>query len=131
MANLHATVQAIAEKLASELVEAIRTMSLDELVSISASGSKAAPRARASTTAPAPARRGRPSKAAKAGRGKRVTEEDILSLLKKHKNGLRSEDLRKQLGTTKGPMRYHVLKLIADKKVRMKGTRNTAVYTAV
>lgn len=120
MANLNQTIQSLAQNFASELVVAVRGMSLDEVLGVT--GSKApASTPRAASGKATPGKRGRPAK---------LTVDAIVAVLKQHKDGLRSEHLRKALGAQRGPLRYGVKKAIAEKRVGMRGTKNTAVYFA-
>ncbi len=122
MANLNQTIQSLAQKFASELVVAVRGMSLDEI--LGATGAKAPTSApRAANGKATPGKRGRPPK---------LTVEAIVAVLKQHKDGMRSQDLRAALarGVTKEVWRGAIKRAIAAKKVRMTGTKNTAVYFA-
>jgi hypothetical protein len=124
MAKLTDSFRALAEKFASEILAAVRQASLSEILGeVAGSPPKAAKAAKSAPAARAPKASSSSSK-----RGRRISAEEILALLKQNKGGMRSEDLRKALGTTKGPMRYQVLKLIEEKRVKMTGTRNSAVY---
>jgi len=125
MPTLDENLRAIAEKFCYEIVTAIRQSSLREIL-----GEAAMPKVGGATASKSAAPRSAKPSSGRRGRAPSLSGDQILALLKRNKGGMRSEDLRKALGTTKGPMRYHVLKLIAEKRVRMTGTRNTAVYYA-
>lgn len=123
--NLNATIQSLAQKFAAELVTAVRGMSLEEVL-----GESAAPtltRSKSSTASKlskSPTLRG-------PGRPPKVTVDAIVGVLKQHKEGLRSQNLRKALGgVQKGAWRYVIVKALAEKKISMRGTKNTAVYFA-
>ena len=121
MANLNQTVQSLAHNFASELVAAVRGMSLDEILGLSGAGAKPPSAPRAANGKATPGKRGRPAK---------LTVDAIVAVLKQHKDGLRSDHLRKALAAARGPLRYGVKKAIAEKRVGMRGTKNAAVYFA-
>jgi hypothetical protein len=123
MATLKSTLHGLAEKFADDLLSALRGASLDEI--FTTSGDRGVrTRARVSTVASAPkARVGRPSRSA-------ITVQTIVDLLRRNPKGMRSENLRKALGAQRGTWRYQMKKAIAEKKVRMRGTKNSAVYFA-
>lgn len=115
MGNLQQTIRSLAEKFATDLLSAVQTASLDELVAERTGAPVAAPRATPSTRA----------------RSAGLSVEAIVAVLKQHKDGLRSDHLRRALGGVKrGAWRYAIDKAIAERKISMRGTKNSAVYSA-
>ena len=101
--SLKEALQTLALNFADEVLAAVRSASLEELLweGDTSSASARAPRA-ASARAASP--KGKAAKAPKSGRLPRRSPEqlmaavdDVVSLLKKHKDGLRSEEIRKAL----------------------------------
>src|SRR5262245_36160670 len=97
--SLQAQIQSLAEQFAQSILDAIRGASLDEL----AGGTRRGP------GRPRLARPGRPARAGGGG-GKRIrrsteqlqtTLSNIVELVKKHKDGLRSEQIQAALGLTR------------------------------
>jgi hypothetical protein len=128
MGTLKTTLHGLAEKFADELLRALRGASLDEIL---ATGDGAQPRRgrlAAASLGSTPSARA-PAAAATRGRDA-ITVETIVGILRKNPKGMRSEHLRKALGAKRGTWRYQMQKAIIEKRVRMHGTKNSAVYFA-
>jgi hypothetical protein len=119
MSTLHATLESLAKKFAADIVKALRSLSLDDLLAESRS---AAPRASANAKS-AGVKRTRAS-------GSATTVDAIVSELKKHKAGLRAEHLRKALGASKPAFNYYAAKAISEKKIRKTGKKRATTYFA-
>src|SRR5438105_1333201 len=94
MANPNEALKAIVEEFAAKILVAVRSMSLGEIVGPQAVSTTAIARVRKAGNVKA--------KAATAKRGGLVSVDEIVNVLKQHKSGMRSEDLRKALGVPKG-----------------------------
>lgn len=125
MPTLQSTIQSLAETFASDLVNALRSLSLEEI--LGATGKTAATGA-----TPAPKKRGRPagSKNGATQGSAPISADAIVALLKKHKSGLRAELLRRELGAAKPAFNYHVAKAFADKRIKKTGKKRATTYFA-
>ena len=121
MPNLNATITSLAQNFAQQLVEALRSLSLEEI--LAATGTAAPKRAGATKGASK-------SKAKTTARAGSLSAEAIVAVLKKHKGGLRAELLRRELGAPKPAFNYHVQKAIAAKLVTKRGVKRATTYTA-
>jgi hypothetical protein len=132
MANtLHTQVSHLAASFAESVLAAIRTASLEEL--LAESGATRGP-ARALRT-PAPAVANRISPVRRAGRLARrspeqiaKTVEQVVTLVKKHKMGLRAEQIRAQLGLQAKEMPRVLKDGLAAKKLTSKGQKRATTY---
>jgi Fic family protein len=134
--KLQSAISQLASSFATEVLNAIRGASLEEI--LGAQGS--APRGAAA----APARRGRPAKTvaapAKKARGGRLPRrspeqlssaiEQIVGLLKKNKEGLRSEQIQAQLGLAKNEVTRPLVKGLEDGVLKKKGQKRSTTYFA-
>ena len=135
MTTLRSTLTEIAESFAASVLDAIRNASVEELLAESrgvARGARPSMNGRATrSTAPRAARAGRP------GRLPRRSDEDIakaldqvLTLVRAHKEGLRAEQIRQELGMQAKEM-PRILKAGTDKKaLRTKGQKRATTYFA-
>jgi len=148
MSNLRTQLQDLARSFAEQVIGAIRGSSLQELLSpgnetaSGRSGRPGAPRAfptaRAARTAVAEAPAApaaRPSRAS--GRLPRrsadeiqATLDKIVALLKKHKDGLRAEEIRTNLGMLAKEMPRILKEGLATKKLTSKGQKRATTYFA-
>ncbi len=124
--NLQSTIATLAASFAADLVRALRSMSLDEILAESRASASPATRAKRSTKDTKA--RGRSSGATVESIVSAVTVEALVAALKQHKNGLRAEHLRKALGVAKPAMASAVAKALASKKIKKKGQRRTTTY---
>lgn len=124
MPSLQNTIQSLAQNFASELVVALRSLSLEEILGTTESSVSR-------TSSSTPKKRGRP-----AGSKNKVTKSATLSVeaivaeLKKHKSGLRAELLRKALSVPKNTFNYHATKALAAKAIRKAGKKRSTTYFA-
>jgi len=123
MSTLSSRLQDLADKFAADLVHAVRSASLAEILGATGGLASSKPAAKAAAKAAPKAAAPRAARSA-------VTVDAIVNVLRQHKNGLRSEHLRKALGAKRGAWRYQMQKAISEKRVRMTGTKNSAVYFA-
>jgi hypothetical protein len=132
MSTLHQTINALASEFAHSLVRALRGASLDEILAETAKGHHAASAAKPHRAAASPA--------APKGRGgrrhRRSTKEldgviaRIVALVKAHKKGLRSEDIRKKLGLQRRDIQRPLGVALQKKLVTKKGKRRATTYYA-
>ena len=122
MATLQSTIQSLAQNFATDLVAALRSMSLEEI--LGATGKAAASR----TTTSTPKKRGRPAGSKDKGPKSALSVDAIIAELEKHKSGLRAEHLRKALGASKNTFNYHASKALQAKAVRKTGEKRATTY---
>jgi hypothetical protein len=135
--SLHSTLNDLAASFADSILSAIRGASLDELASSdrpvkeASRPARATPRA-AAAPAPAPAKRTR-----SAGRLPRRSADDIasalvqvVSLVKKHKEGLRAEQIRSELGLQAKEMPRILKEGLGKKSLKAKGQKRATTYFA-
>lgn len=121
--RLRAKLFELTNEFASEVLEAIASTSLDEILDGSVTGTRASARARTMAVA----RRVSP--------GKRRTPNDfeqtieaIVSMLKNHGGGLRAEELRARLGLERRDMHGPIAKALASRRIRKTGEKRTTTY---
>ncbi len=132
MPTLRSQLDSLAAAFASAVVDAIRGASLHELV---ASDGRAAPAARAASSAPV-AKTASP-KTTRSGRLKRRSSEDIgqvldqiVSLVKKNKDGLRAEQIRAELDLQAKELPRVLKEGLRSKRLRKTGQKRATVYSA-
>jgi hypothetical protein len=135
--TLRSNIQAAAAVFTSSVLEAIRGASLEELLAESGGGGGKRgpgrpPRALAGVTGG-----GRRGRAARTGRLKRRSPEDIaaaldrvVALVKKSKAGLRAEQIREQLRMQSKEMPRILKEGLSKKKLKAKGQKRATTYTA-
>lgn len=126
---LHARLSVLADSFANAVLDAIRGAPLQELLGNTSTGRPSA--VRRSTAAP------RPARASAAGRLKRRSAEDIAKalediqgLLKRHKDGLRAEQIRKSLQMQSKEMPRVLSEGLAKRKLKKKGQKRATTYFA-
>jgi hypothetical protein len=136
--TLRSNIQAAAAVFTSSVLEAIRGASLEELLAESGGGAGKRgpgrpPRGLAGLTGGG----GRRGRAARTGRLKRRSPEDIaqaldrvVSLVKKHKAGLRAEQIREQLRMQSKEMPRILKEGLSKRKLKAKGQKRATTYTA-
>jgi hypothetical protein len=141
MATLQSQLQNLARSFAEQVVEAIRGTSLHELIGAKDGGSEVGNGRRARVVAggggmPDPLSAS-PKKASKNGRLPRRSANDIqaalgqiVGLLKKHSEGLRAEQIRKELGMMPKEMPRVLKEGLSKKALRSKGQKRATTYYA-
>jgi hypothetical protein len=131
MPTLRSQLDSLASAFASAVVDAIRGASLHELV---ASDGRAAPAARAASS---PAAKTPAPKTTRSGRLKRRSSEDIgqvldqvVSLVKKNKDGLRAEQIRTDLNLQAKELPRVLKEGLRSKRLRKAGQKRATVYSA-
>jgi hypothetical protein len=133
---LRSQLSELVESFTNSVMEAIRGASLDELLTESGKPGRPAARVEAAAArAPRPARTVAPSTAS--GRLPRRSAEDIAELLesvvtlvKKHNDGLRAEQIRAELGMQAKELPRVLKEGLASKKLRSKGQKRATTYYA-
>ena len=131
--SLRSQLAELIDSFTNSVLEAIRGASLDELLAEGNKPSRAAPRSE-----PAAARAPRAARAAaSAGRLPRRSAEDIaeildsvVTLVKKHGDGLRAEQIRAELGMQAKELPRVLKEGLASKKLRSKGQKRATTYYA-
>ncbi len=133
MATLRSTLNALATHLASDIVDVIRSSSLEELLGGRGGHSGGASDRSKSTSSGAT----KPSPAGKSGRLPRRSPDEIAAALKeivglvsKHKDGLRAEEIRGELGMQAKELPRLLREGLATKKLKAKGQKRATTYTA-
>ena len=132
--SLHSTLNDLAASFADSILAAIRGASLHELVSserpAKASARSPRPAAAAVAAAPTSAKRVR-----SAGRLPRRSAEDIgaaltqvVALVKKHKDGMRAEQIRSELGLQAKEMPRILKEGLGKKSLKAKGQKRATTY---
>jgi hypothetical protein len=131
MPNLNSSIQSLAETFAAGVLQAIRSASLEEILS-EGSVAKRGPGRPPSNRGP-----GRPAPASTSKRLARRSAKDIaavtdsiVALVKKHASGLRSEQIRAQLGIAKKEWMRPLEAALASKKLTKKGEKRATTYFA-
>lgn len=125
--SLRTTIHELSRAFAAQLLDALRATSLDEILAEARGGAPAKKTGKAAAPAKAPAR----TRATTVQQiVSTVTVDAIVSILKKHKGGLRAELLRKELGAAKPAFNYHASKAIAEGKIRKTGQKRATTYFA-
>jgi hypothetical protein len=135
MSTLKSRLDTLASTFATEVVRAIQSASLEELLGEVGGGRRASGRTNGSVAAPsAPAPKVR---ATKAGRLPRRSADDIamaldkvVALVKKHKQGLRAEQIRAQLRMQAKEMPRVLKEGIAKKALKSRGQKRATTYFA-
>jgi hypothetical protein len=134
--SLHSTLNDLATSFADSVLATIRSASLDELVQPNGRGPSAARSVRATRTAAASPAAKKPA-VTRTGRLPRRTPEQIanvleqvVSLVKKHKTGLRAEQIRSELGLQAKEMPRILKDGLASKALRSKGQKRATTYFA-
>ena len=135
--SLKNRISALAEEFSSGVLAAIRSASLEEILSDSGAPKRVAAAAPApASNGVAPAKRG-PGRPRKSGRLARrspeqiaVVVESVVGALKKNKNGMRSEQLQKLLKLDKKEISGPLAEALAGRKISKKGQRRATTYFA-
>jgi hypothetical protein len=124
--SLRSSIQALATSFASSVMNSIRGASLQELLSEAGGGRQSA--------RSAPPKRAR---ASASGRLKRRSAADIatalnqvVTLVKAHKDGLRAEQIRERLGVQAKEMPRILSDGLAKRKLKKKGQKRATTYFA-
>ena len=131
--SLRSQLDALAQSFASQIVEAIRGASLQELVGGESNGRRAVE----GGGQPHPLSVPVPKKRGKNGRLPRRSAEEIAKsldkivlLVKTHKNGMRAEEIRAKLGMESKEMPHILKEGLAKKKLTAKGNKRATTYFA-
>ena len=127
---LHSRLNDLAASFASAVLDAVKNASLKDLHT---GGPVSEPRGRRGAPKAAPVK----SASAKAGRLPRRSAEDIagaldsiVALVKKHKEGMRAEEIRKQLGMQAKEMPRVLKEGLSARLLRTKGQKRATTYFA-
>lgn len=134
---LEKTLQQLASNFAEHVLEALRGLSLDEILSATAGAggkkrpSDGEPRKRGRGRAAAGVR----AKAVAGERRSRRSDEDItevveriVAILKKNKAGLRAERLRAELALPRKELQRPIAHALAEGKIRKEGEKRSTTY---
>ena len=132
MPTLRSQLDALASSIANAVVDAIRGASLQELLATGGKRGESSPR-RAPAPSAAPARAA--VKSTRTGRLKRRSAEDIgkilddvVSLVKSKKDGMRAEEIRTSLGLQSKELPRVLKEGLSSKRLRKSGQKRATVY---
>jgi hypothetical protein len=135
MSNLRSRLSDLASSFADSVVEAIRSSSLEELLSESGARPKAQAAERMPKTAPKAALAKAPRSTS--GRLPRRSADDIaaelakiVALVQKHKDGLRAEQIRAELGLQAKELPRVLKEGLASRALRSRGQKRATTYFA-
>jgi hypothetical protein len=126
MSKLRAAISDLANRFAVDLVETLRTMSLDELVA-----EVGGPRRAGAAAVLGTGRRGKNGRLARRSAAdlEKVTN-GIVSLLHAHPNGLRAEEIRAALRLDAKELPKPLADALAAKRISKKGQKRATTYFA-
>ena len=134
MPTLRSQLDSLAAAFASAVVDAIRGASLQELV---ATEGRSTPIGRPAASSPAAKAAAAPPRTTRSGRLKRRSSEDIgkvlddvVALVKKNKDGLRAEQIRKELSLQSKELPRVLKEGLSSKRLRKAGQKRATVYSA-
>lgn len=138
MTTLRSRLEALAGSFAGDVLAAVRGMSLQELVSEAADrrgNGRSAPTVPRGAAPTAQATANGAKRGRGAGRLKRRSPQDIaqalgkvVALVRQHKQGLRAEQIRKQLGMQPKEMPRVLKDGLSSKKLKAKGQKRATTY---
>jgi hypothetical protein len=130
MPTLRSTLNALATNLASDILDVIRSSSLEELLGERGGRPGRAPKSMSNGVA-------KPSRTTSSGRLPRRSAEEIataldeiVALVSKHNDGLRAEEIRVKLGMQAKEMPRLLKEGLATKVLKAKGQKRATTYTA-
>ena len=130
--SLRSKLSDLADSFANSVLDAIRGASLEDL--IAGGGNREPSRVR---SAPTPKPTSKPTRSSSPGRLPRRSSEDIeqildqvVSLVKSHKEGLRAEQIRSELGMQAKEMPRVLKEGLVKRKLRSKGQKRATTYFA-
>lgn len=134
MSNLRSAIEQLAASFADGVIQAIKAASFEEIAGL---GGAVAPRARAAAAGRRASAGAVASKVGKGGRLRRRSKADlgavldsIVALVGKHPDGLRAEQIRKELGLVAKELPRPLAEGIASKRLLKKGQKRATTYFA-
>lgn len=132
--QLHSTIQKLSNDFASHIVQAIRSMSLDEIASLGGGGAvrRGPGRPRKHFAAPsAPAHRGSSRRLARRSTNELAkTVDKIVAIVKANKKGINAEGIRAALKVPRKVLPRPMQMALDSKKIRKKGRKRATMYFA-
>jgi predicted DNA-binding transcriptional regulator len=141
MSNIQSQIQILARSFVDQVVEILRGASLRDLVSHEGGAGSALPNGRPTRTTSAPAVSAPSATAPRAARSTgrlprrsageiEAALDKIVALLRKHKEGLRAEEIRSNLGMMAKEMPRILKEGLSTKKLTSKGQKRATTYFA-
>lgn len=126
--SLRAKIEVLASEFVSGVLAAMRECSLEELAGGSAS--VAVRHAKEPDVARAPRAKSSGRLARRSPEDIEKMADDIVALVKKHDDGMRAEEIRKELGIDKREWMRPLQAALDSKRLRKSGEKRATVYTA-
>jgi hypothetical protein len=126
--SLHRTIQALAARFADDIVSAIRSASLQELLAETGGARRVATEQAGGLLRPVPAPDKRLARRTPAEIEKYV--EAIVLVLKKNPKGMRAEQIQRALGLDKRETPRPIAAALAAKRITKKGEKRATTYFA-
>jgi hypothetical protein len=141
MSNIQSQIQVLARHFVDQVVEVLRGASLRDLVSHEAGAGGAVANGRPARSVATAAAAPSPTPPAKSARSTgrlprrsadeiQATLDKIVALLRKHKDGLRAEEIRSSLGMMAKEMPRILREGLSTKKLTSKGQKRATTYFA-
>jgi hypothetical protein len=136
--DFKSTIADLAQQFANQVLAAVKTASLSEILGTSGAAAGGRGRGRAAVVA-AGAEGGRVGRAGpRRGRGGRMARrspddiakvaDQIVAILKKNSKGLRSEQIQSELGLAKNEIPRPLAKALQEKRISKKGEKRATTY---
>jgi hypothetical protein len=130
MPDLRSSIHDLAQTFAAHVLGAIRSASLEEILGQSP-GAKRGPGRPAGPRGPGrPTKSGSKRLARRSAKDIATVTESIVVLVRKHKAGLRAEQIRAQLGIAKREWMRPLEAALASRKLTKKGQKRATTYFA-
>jgi hypothetical protein len=126
--SIESVVQDLSIQFAESLIAALRTMSLEEILTAKGGGGRAARKGPRASAPKAKMKGGRLARRSPADIEKMTTQ--IVALLKANKKGLRAEVIRAKLSISKPELASPIEGALKAKKITKKGQRRATTYFA-
>jgi len=126
--SLRSALDALAHSFASGVLAAIREASIDDLLAESGGGARRGARPRGGGTGAKTTKSGRLARRSAKDIAKAVDQ--VVTLVKKSKTGMRSEEIKKALGLDVREVPRILKTAVQTKKLKAKGQKRATTYTA-
>jgi hypothetical protein len=137
MSTLKTSIESLANEFVTGILVAIRGASLEEVLGTAGSTRRGPGRPRGSVSSRSTARAAAPARRPRTGKRIRRSTKDIagvaeriVAFVTKHAKGVRSEQIRKELGIAKNAWMKPLEMALSSKKLRKTGEKRSTTYFA-